>query len=95
MNSEHIEWSRKLFWALNDNGIWAVPRSGLVFQKRGGSFYLIRRYPWDSSFSFPKEKMLSYQLSDFNEISRHMVAAGVPVEDETGLVGRGSGDPPN
>jgi len=95
MNSDHVEWSRQLFSTLKEDGVWAVPRSGLIFQKRGGSFYLIRRLPWDSSFPVPRKEMGRYQLSDFNEISRHMVAAGIAVEDETGLVRRESGDPSN
>lgn len=95
MKSEHVQWSRDLFNNLNENGVWAVPRSGLVFQRRRGGLYLIERMPWNSSFPVPKKEMTRYQLSDFDAISGHMVAAGIMVVDETGLKGGGDGDPPN
>lgn len=95
ISPDHIEWSRNIFQTLREGGIWAVPRSGLVFQKREGKFFLVQRMPWDESYPIPREEMRNFQTHDLRLISRYMRAAGVLVEDETLYKGVDDGDAPN
>ena len=85
MNPAHIEWSRGVFNALHDGGVWAVPRSGLIFTKRGRMFVLTSRMPWAPVMPMPRDELETMQKADFEMISLHMLAAGVPVSDSTGL----------
>ena len=70
MRNNDITWSRNLFAALNEGGTWCVPRSGLVFNKRGGALVLITRLPGFDS---------AEQESDLDAIAAHFSAAGIEV----------------
>lgn len=69
-----IAWSRQMFATLADGGIWALPRSGLVFRKDGKALVLQAKLPGD----FPVD-----QEEDFECIKRHFADIGVPVRKET------------
>lgn len=86
MDPKHIAWSRGIFDGLRpDGGVWAVPRSGLIFTRRGESLILTARLPWSSSMSIPQADLEALQSGDYDAIALHMLAAGVPVSDSTGL----------
>lgn len=78
-------WSRNLFDALNDGGTWGVPRSGLIFTKRGEEFVLTARMPWMEGMPITAAQVDEQQLSDFEAIRRHMADAGITVTDETSV----------
>lgn len=85
MKPEHVAWSRGIFDSLRDGGVWAVPRSGLVFTRRGAGLVLTSRMPWDAAMPVASERLVAYQAADFDAIAAVMLAAGVPVTDSTGL----------
>lgn len=85
MKIEHVAWSRGIFDSLRDGGVWAVPRSGLVFTRRGAGLVLTSRLPWDAAMAIAKDRLIAYQAADFDAIAATMLAAGVPVTDSTGL----------
>ncbi len=93
MTNEHIAWSKRLFGSLTEGGIWSVPRSGLIFQKKGAEMHLINKMPFipemaaaaDEGRDVPStaEKLLEYQQTDFALIAAHFRAAGIEVKDQT------------
>lgn len=97
MNDWEVEWSRNHFRLLAINGVWGVPRSGLVFRKVSESeFALDNLMPWSEDmgrgfeygFSVPptKDKLLEYQRDDFNCIAKRFTAAGIKMTDPKGLL---------
>jgi hypothetical protein len=74
-----LEWSRRTFAMLNEGGVWGVPRSGLVFQKRGAELVLIDRMPWAEGMPLTAEELRTYQDEDFALIRDRFVAAGIQV----------------
>ena len=83
MRTEHVAWSRKLFDALRDGGVWTVPRSGLVFTRRGDEFVLTQAMPWTEGMPLGRDELRHYQDADYRLIQRHFEAAGVPIRRET------------
>lgn len=69
---QNAQWCRNLFAMLNDGGVWAVPRSGLVFRKQDGALVLQARL----AGTFPVD-----QATDFDCIRSHFEAAGIKVKD--------------
>lgn len=86
VKDEHVEWSKNLFNNLKEGGVWAVPRSGLMFTKTNGSFALTKLMPWDPLMSFGKNELTKYQQEDYAIIAKHMRAAGISVTDNNGLL---------
>jgi hypothetical protein len=58
----HVQWSRNLFAGLSDGGVWAVPRCGLLFTKRGNELHLTARMPHD-----PKMPISASELSGMSK----------------------------
>lgn len=85
MKPDDIQWSQGLFASLKDGGVWAVPRSGLIFSRKGDTLVLVSRMPYDARMPFSQDMLEAVQASDFDAISQHMAAAGVPVFDSTGI----------
>lgn len=81
-NPEFQEWSRKMFAAMNEGGIWGVPRSGLVFEKRNGALVLTAEMPWVPFMPMKKDEWWDHQTGDFNAIREHFAAVGIRVERE-------------
>jgi hypothetical protein len=71
----HADWCRNLFNFLKEGGVWGVPRSGLIFQKRDGKLRLT---------SPPAETFVKrmVQAADFEAIRRHFAEAGIEVTKE-------------
>jgi hypothetical protein len=83
LNPEHVEWSRNHFRTIADGGAWAVPRSGLIFVKRGDTLALTARMPHDPAMPLTAEQLVEQQQSDIDAVTEHFGAAGVTVVDET------------
>lgn len=83
--TEHVEWCRNVFRALNEGGVWGVPRSGLVFTKRGEELVLTERLPAsvEQSRTYQGEdlQLRAYQDEDFEVIKAHFAAAGITVTE--------------
>ncbi len=90
-----VGWCRNLFRMLNDGGVWGVPRSGLMFQKRGGKLLLAQRMPYLDELAdayargedVPEsaEALDEYQREDFDLIAAYFHAAGITVEWPEGV----------
>jgi hypothetical protein len=85
----NADWSREHFRTLRQQGVWGVPRSGLVFQKRGDKLVLIERMPHDHSLvsgqpmPMGAAELRAYQDEDFEVIRREFGLAGIEVIDGT------------
>jgi hypothetical protein len=79
MDREHVEWSRRQFAMLRDGGVWGVPRSGLIFQRRGDELVLINRMPYTEELPVTPEQLAEQQRSDITVITAHFGAAGIVV----------------
>lgn len=80
IQAANAEWCRKLFDSLNDGGRWAVPRSGLVFERRGTNMVLVDRMKPKGDSKLAK---LDYQDADYVDTKRHFEAIGISISDET------------
>jgi hypothetical protein len=82
MDPEHIEWSRRTFGGLADGGMWGIPRSGLVFTRKGDALVLTAMMPHDPAMPLSPHQLRRYQAKDYADIKRHFEAAGVAVRRE-------------
>ena len=71
MKRDDINWCKNLFGSLKDGGLWAVPRSGLIYRRTGESLNLIQRLP-----DFDEAE----QARDAEAIETHFRAAGINVQ---------------
>jgi len=77
---DYANWCRNLINSLNDGGRWAVPRSGLIFQKRGPhTLVLVNQMPHDPDMPITAEELLEQQETDFRLIRTQFAIAGVSV----------------
>jgi hypothetical protein len=76
---QHAGWCRTLFDRLNEGGVWAVPRSGVIFQKRGNEFVLIQKMPHMAEMPITPEQLAEQQESEFQTVRKHFAEAGIPV----------------
>jgi hypothetical protein len=71
---------------LAQGGIWAVPRSGLVFQKistdAGPVFRLVQTMPHMQAMPISAEELVEYQREDLQVIKEKFQKAGITVEGE-------------
>ena len=82
-------WCRSLMASVAEGGVWAVPRSGLVFSKRGDELVLISRMPWMLEMEFAAlngldvpasaEELRAYQDEDYVSIRDKFADAGIVV----------------
>lgn len=68
-----IAFSRNLFATLKDGGVWAVPRSGLLFRRDGNQLVLQAKLPGD----WPVD-----QDEDYECIKSNFADAGIRVRKE-------------
>jgi hypothetical protein len=84
-------WCRSHFDTMADGGIWAVPRSGLIFTRRGEALELTSRMPWteeiaraavdDWNVPANAEALRAYQDADYDLIRSRFEQAGITVRD--------------
>ena len=79
MEDFEVAWSKNHFARMNDGGMWAVPRSGLIFQKRGARLVLTARMPHMDGMPLSAEQLREYQDADFKVIQSNFEAARIPV----------------
>lgn len=84
LNPSDVEWSRNHFQIIMDGGTWAVPRSGLIFQKRSTRLELIARMPHNPDMPLTADELREQQRSEFDRIKSHFEAAGVTVVNACG-----------
>jgi hypothetical protein len=89
MNPDHIAWCKRMFAMMAEGGIWGVPRSGLIFTRRGDKLVNTQRMPFlpgmenpDMDCPHTAEALAAHQEDDFQEHVRHFGAAGITVEKE-------------
>jgi hypothetical protein len=70
---------------LRDGGTWAVPRSGLIYQKREDekTLALISRMPWFEGMPIPADELRTYQDDDHEGVERIFRAISIDVVDHT------------
>jgi hypothetical protein len=97
MNPAEVRWSRNHFNLLSLNARWAVPRSGLIFQKVSlFELALDSVMPWSNDIGqgfqrgmdVPRnaKALRRYQQLEFETISLRFEAAGVKLTDPKGLL---------
>ena len=85
-------WCKIHFRSMAEGGVWAVPRSALVFQKRGDKLVLILRLPVSEimeeiakegkEVSYDEAEVLRIQDEDFEAIREQFALAGIEVTRE-------------
>jgi hypothetical protein len=83
LNPTHVAWSANIFRTIRDGGVWGIPRSGLLFQKRGNALALTARMPHDPAMPITSAQLREQQDSDYEGTVLHFGAAGITVTDET------------
>jgi hypothetical protein len=91
---EDLSWCRQQLDIVRDGGIWGVPRSGLLFTRRGDGFVLTARMPWIEEMEqaylegrdvpSSADALRAYQDADYELIRSRFAAAGIEVTDGTG-----------
>ncbi len=74
-----IDWCKQTFRMLSDGGTWGVPRSGLIFHKRGDKFVLTAAMPYDANMPITEYEFQRQQQEDFDVIKEMFGLAGVEV----------------
>lgn len=74
-----VQWSRRHFDSIKEGGAWAVPRSGMIFIKRGNSLVLTVRMPHDPNMPVTAEQLDRQQQREYADVKRHFEAAGITV----------------
>ena len=77
----HLAWCVGFFNMLSDQGVWAVPRSGLVFQRQARELVLIERMPFmpEMEGEITPEELELQQEADFITIRDKFKVAGIVV----------------
>jgi hypothetical protein len=76
-------WCQGIMRSLADGGIWGVPRSGLIFTKRGDKLVLTSRMPHMDGLPMTPADLVQYQRDDYELIKERFTLAGFEVEDDT------------
>ena len=82
LDPAHVAWCRDIFDKLCDGGSWGVPRSGLLFRKRGNTLVLVGRMPWVEGMPMTAKELRAGQDEDMEGAVVHFGAAGINVVDE-------------
>ena len=81
MDKAHIDWSRHHFEMMAEGGVWGIPRSGLLFGKRGDTLVLLSRMPWVEGMPLSARALRQQQDRDVAGVKEHFEAAGIKVVD--------------
>ncbi len=74
-----IRWCKWMFGGLTEDGTWGVPRSGLIFHKKGDKLVLTALMPYDPAMPMSEDKLRKEQRGDYDTIKEVFAAAGVEV----------------
>jgi len=83
MRDSDIVWCLSHFKSLSEGGTWAVPRSGLIFSKKGQKLVLTALMPYDPAMPVSAEQLKQVQDEDYEAIKEHFNAAGIEVKRES------------
>jgi hypothetical protein len=67
---------------MREGGVWGIPRSGLIFTKRGAQLHLTGRMPHDPEMPITAAQLDEQQQADIDGVTEHFGAAGVVVVNE-------------
>ena len=90
---EFVRWSKQMFNSITVGGQWAVPRSGLIYEKRSETELVLVALA-DEYDRFQEENGIdrttqgithAAQVADHALIAGYMTMAGITVTDETTL----------
>jgi hypothetical protein len=73
----------ELWSMLANGGVWGVPRSGLLFTKRGKTLALTERMPYEEAMPWTPENWREMQQDDIDGIREMFSIIDVLVVDET------------
>ena len=79
----YVAWSRNLFATITDGGAWGIPRSGLIFRKRGQRLELTDRMPHDPDMPVTAAQLREQQDRELAVVAATFGAAGIAVVDNT------------
>ena len=79
----HTQWCRNLFNMLAEGGTWGIPRSGLIFNRRGDQLVLVNRMPHDPDMPMAAVELARQQQSDYRAVKREFAKADITVIDLT------------
>lgn len=86
LDPDNIDGTYAMFSMVAIGGVWAVPRSGLVYQRTSETtMVLTARMPWmdEMEGTITAEQLAEQQQSDHDGMVAHLRAAGVTVTDAT------------
>lgn len=83
LDPSNVNWSRNHFGMMHEGATWGVPRSGLVFTRRGNELHLVLRMPHDPAMPITAPELKKFQDADFEGVKENFGAAGVVVVDQT------------
>ena len=86
IKSETGEWCRMVFDGLRDGGMWALPRSALIWKKRGTCLILTDRMPYRPDLPYTEVDWHERQQSDFEATRDEFAKVGITVKDESKAV---------
>ena len=84
-NEEEVAWCEGVWNMLRHGGVWAVPRSGLLFQKQStrNALVLTERIPHHPEMPCTPEELREQQDEEVVELRKRFVQVGIDVLDET------------
>jgi hypothetical protein len=71
--------ARRLWDSLSEEGVWGVPRSGLMFVKRGQQLVLIEQMPHEVGMPLLDYELEALQEEDYEGITDLFAVIGVEV----------------
>ena len=81
IEGEHVAWCHQLMDGLHEGGTWTLPRSGLIYVKRGKVLILTMRTPHHPSMPMEQGEWEDYQDEDHANNKRIFGAAGYEIHD--------------
>jgi hypothetical protein len=68
-----------LWNSLSEEGVWGIPRTGLIFVRRAGRLLLIEQMPHEAGMPFSAEALRDAQAEEFIGVRDMFRAIGVDV----------------
>lgn len=79
------DWCARMFAALKDGGVWGIPRTGLVFERRGSSLILIDVMSYEPGMLSTADELALAQAEEYNQIKGYLEEVGITVGREVGI----------
>jgi hypothetical protein len=78
-DEEAAQWCRGTFDRLADGGTWAIPRSGMIFQKSGNTLVLTCQMPYAEEMPITEAQFNEQQEREFDGVKENFGRAGIAV----------------